>query len=59
MPFRLAAARRDRPLLFEPLKNGSIFGKLESAPTASLEVLYQTLSNIPIDLPAGGLPISD
>jgi len=24
MPFRLAAAQRDQPLLFEPLKNGPI-----------------------------------
>src|SRR5712672_3574519 len=59
MPFRFAAAQRDQPLLFEPLKNGSIFGELESTLTASLEMLDQTLPNVPVDLPVGGLRISD
>jgi hypothetical protein len=59
MPFRLAAAQRDQPLLLEPLKDGAIFGELESALTAALEVLYQTLPNVPVDLPVGGLRISD
>jgi hypothetical protein len=51
MPFRLAAAERYQALFLEPLIDGPIFGELEPALTASLEVLDQTLTNIPVDLP--------
>jgi hypothetical protein len=57
MPFRFAAAQRDQPLLFEPFKNGPIFGKLESALTASLKMFDQTLPYVPVDPPVGGLGI--
>lgn len=48
-----------RALRLEPLIDGPIFGELEPAPTASLEMLDQTLTDIPVDLPAGPVWVSN
>jgi hypothetical protein len=52
---RLAAAQHDQALCFEPLKNGSTFGELESSLAATLEMLNQPFPGIPVRLgPRGG-----
>ena len=59
MPFRFAATQRDESLFLKPLKDGPIFRKLKPTLTAALEMVDQTVPNIPVDLPVGTLRVSN